>query len=283
MTAALLGLAAALCLGIADFMSRFSARALGAPLTYGAVLLIGTGAATAWVLISGMPFVWSLYGCGMAVLHGIAVALMCMLLYAGLARGPVSVVAPIVAAHPALVLAVAAIMGQRLSAVQGIAMFAIVAGGIAVARLAVHEDTPGAHASRETLFIAFGACIAYVFLILTAQAAAPLIGETQTMWIGRLSGLLFIALILLGQGVKLALPKPWVPYVGAQAILDTLGYFAFLAGATTAAPQVTMVVASAFSVVTVLLAWFIIREPISKLQWIAIAMIAVGTAVLGGT
>lgn len=283
MTAALLGLAAALCLGVADFMSRFSARALGAPLTYGAVLLIGTIATTAWVVFSGMPFVWSAYGCAMAVLHGIAVALMCMLLYAGLARGPISVVAPIVAAHPALVLAVAVVMGERLSVVQGIAMFAIVAGGIAVARLAVHEDAPGAHASRETLFIAFGACLAYVFLILTAQAAAPVIGETQTMWIGRLSGLVFIAVILLWQGVRFALPKPWVPFVGVQAVLDTLGYFAFLAGATTAAPQITMVVASAFSVVTVLLAWIVIREPIGKAQWIAIAMIAAGTAVLSGT
>lgn len=283
MIAALLGLAAALSLGIADFMSRFSARALGAPLTYGAVLLIGTMAATGWVLVSDMAFVWSAYGCGMAVLHGIAVAVMCMLLYAGLARGPVSVVAPIVAAHPALVLAVAVIMGERLSPVQGIAMLAIVAGGIAVARLSVHEDSRGAHASGETLLIAFGACLAYVFLILTAQAAAPLIGETQTIWIGRLSGLVFIVMILAGSGVKLALPRPWVPYVGVQALLDTLGYFAFLAGSATTEPQVTMVVASAFSVVTVLLAWLVIREPISKPQWLAIAMIAAGTAVLSAT
>ena len=41
MISALFGLASALSLGGADFMARFSARALGAPLTYGFVLLVG--------------------------------------------------------------------------------------------------------------------------------------------------------------------------------------------------------------------------------------------------
>jgi len=41
-------------------------------------------------------------------------------------------------------------------------------------------------------------------------------------------------------------------YVGLQGLLDTAGYFTFLAGANTVAPHITMVVASAFSVVTVL-------------------------------
>ncbi len=283
MTAALLGVAAALGLGAADFMSRFSARALGAPLTYAAVLLIGTVVATPWVLISGTSLVWSPFGNAMAVAHGISVAIMCMLLYTGLARGPIAVVAPIVAAHPALVLAVNVAMGVRPSAAQWAAMVAIIAGGVTIARLGVAEDNPAAHADRATILVALGACVAYTALVLTGQAAAPLIGETQTMWVGRWSGLVFIALILLGQGASVRIPSQWLPYVVLQGALDTLGYFAFLAGATTTAPHVTMVVASAFSVVTVLLAWLVIREPIAKAQWAAIALIAAGTGVLGGT
>ncbi|MEZ5827701.1 MAG: DMT family transporter [Hyphomicrobiales bacterium] len=283
MIAAVLGLAAALGLGIADFMSRFSARALGAPLTYGAVLLIGTIGASAWVLLSGVQLVWSPLGWGLAIAHGIFVALMCMLLYAGLARGPVSVVAPIVAAHPVPVLAVNVAMGVRPGAMQWLAMVAIIIGSVFIARLAVSEDNPAARADRTTLQLAFGACFAYAALVLTGQAAAPLIGETETMWIGRWSGLVFIAAILLWQGTSVRIPAQWVPYVIVQGGLDTLGYFAFLAGSTTASPHVTMVVASAFSVVTVLLAWLVIREPIGKAQWGAIALIAAGTAILAGT
>ena len=44
-----------------------------------------------------------------------------------------------------------------------------------------------------------------------------------------------------------------------------------------------MVVASAFSVVTVLLARVVIKEQVTPLQWAAIALIALGTAVLSGT
>jgi drug/metabolite transporter (DMT)-like permease len=90
-------------------------------------------------------------------------------------------------------------------------------------------------------------------------------------------------LALVAQGVRLQVPSNWWPFVGLQGGLDSLGYLAFLAGANTAAPHVTMVVASAFSVVTVLLARVVIKEQVTPLQWAAIALIALGTAVLSGT
>ena len=64
---------------------------------------------------------------------------MCILLYMGIARGPIAVVVPIVAAHPALVLVVNVLMGVRPSAVQWAAMAVIIAGGVFIARTAVAE------------------------------------------------------------------------------------------------------------------------------------------------
>ncbi len=284
MISALLGLASALGLGAADFMARFSARALGATLAYAAVLLVGAVGTTAWLLASGAELVWSPLGSGIAVLHGVCVAVMCILLYMGIARGPIAVVVPIVAAHPALVLVINVLMGLRPSVTQWAAMAAIIAGSILIARSAVAEaEAPEAKLNRVTLLIALGACVAYAAIVLTAQAATPLIGEFQTMWIGRWSGLIFIAGVLVVQGVRFRIPSAWVPFVGLQGGLDAAGYLTFLAGANTAAPHVTMVVASAFSVVTVLLARIIIKEPVSKDQWGAIVLIAIGTAVLTGS
>jgi len=285
MIPALFGLAAALGLGVADFMSRFSARALGAPLTYGAVLLVGTVGTSLWVLLSSTPLIWSPLGCAAAAVHGLFVALMCILLYAGLARGPIAVVAPIVAAHPALVLAANVVMGVRPSAAQWVAMTVIVAGGIVIAATAAPEDGDNkkASADRTTLLIASGACLAYAALVITGQAAVPLIGETQTMWIGRCSGLVFVVLILIFQRATVKIPSEWLPYVGLQGALDSLGYLAFLAGAATVAPHITMVIASAFSVVTVLLARLILHEAVSATQWLAIVLIAMGTAVLSSS
>jgi drug/metabolite transporter (DMT)-like permease len=284
MISALFGLTSALGLGAADFMARFSARALGAPLNYAAVLLIGALGTTIWLLATGTELVWSPIGYVMAFLHGIAVAIMCILLYMGIARGPIAVVVPIVAAHPALVLVVNVLMGLRPSAVQWAAMAVIIAAGVFIARTAVAEpEEAEAESNRITVFIAIGACLAYVAIVLTGQAATPLIGAPQTMWIGRWTGLIFIAGILLAQRTPIRIPAEWMPFVGLQAGLDTLGYIAFLAGSNSAAPHITMVVASAFSVVAVLLARLVINEPVSKMQWAAIALIAGGTAVLSAT
>jgi drug/metabolite transporter (DMT)-like permease len=284
MISALFGLASALGLGVADFMARFSARAIGAPLTYALVLLVGAIGASIWLLASGEDLVWSPLGCALAVAHGIFVSVMCVLLYMGMARGPIAVVAPIVAAHPALVLAVNVLMGVRPSVVQWAAMATIIGGGILIARSATEESAnPQSESNRISVLIAFGACLAYTALVLTGQAATPLIGEFQTMWIGRWAGLVFIAVVLLLQKQSPRVPAKWLPFVVLQGILDGLGYITFLAGSNTAAPHVTMVVASAFSVVTVLLARIVIHEPVSKTQWGAIALIAGGTAVLSAT
>ena len=281
MISALYGLASAFGLGAADFMARFSARALGAPLNYAAVLLIGALGTTIWLLAAGTELIWSPLGYTFAVVHGIAVAVMCILLYMGIARGPIAVVVPIVAAHPGLVLAVNVLMGVRPSAVQWASMAVIIAGGVFSARSAV-EGPDEAEVERNRVTV-LGACLAYVAIVLAAQAATPLIGAPQTMWVGRWTGLIFIAGILLVQRAPLRIPAEWLPFVGLQAGLDTLGYIAFLAGSNSAAPHITMVVASAFSVVAVLLARLIIDEPVSKMQWAAIALIAGGTAVLSAS
>lgn len=89
-----------------------------------------------------------------------------------------------------------------------------------------------------------------------------------------------MGVVLLVQRAKLDLPQAWFPFLISQGVLDGLGYVAFLAGSTTAAPHVAMVVASTFSMFTVFLARVVLDEPISRGQWASIALIAIGTAVL---
>ncbi|MBY0562327.1 DMT family transporter [Hyphomicrobium sp.] len=286
MNSVLFGIASAASLGVADFMARFSSRALGATLTYAVVLLIGVITSSVWIAVSGERLIWTPVGCALAIVHGLSVAAMCMLLYAGLARGPVAIVAPIVAAHPAFVLVVNVAMGLRPTFYQWAAMVVIILGGILIARSA--EGHPQFAASdrkelRKTIIIALGACLAYVVLVTTGQASAQRIGELQTLWLGRLSGFLLVGVMLAVQRRSIAIPRAWIPFVGAQGLLDTLGYIAFLAGSTTSNPHITMVVASTFSVVTVVLAKFVLKELVSRQQWLAVAMIAAGTAVLSGS
>ncbi len=283
MNAALLGLVSVLSFGAADFMGRFSTRATNAVASYGAVLLVGVIAMTIWVAVDGEPLVWSEAGIALAMLHGFAVVVMSLLLYTGLARGPVSVVAPIAAVHPALVLLVMVGFGIRPSALQWAAMLVAIAGGVLIARTAGEGGDTAETSGREfrkTLWIAVAACLFYAVLILLGQAAVPHIGAVQTAWIGRLSGLVLILVIAAALGQSLRVPPRWLPFLAAQGLADMLGYVALTAGSTTPNPEITAVIAAGFSVVTVLLGWVILKERIGLVQWAAIAMIGGGAVVL---
>lgn len=285
MNAALWGVLSALSLGVADFMGRFSTRATSAAASYGAVLLIGAIAMTIWVAFDDAPLIWSPAGIALAILQGFAVTIMSMLLYTGLARGPVSVVAPIVASHPALVLLVLVAFGSRPSVLQWAAMLVVLAGGILIARTAEASegDLPGDRRElRKTLGIAAASCLFYALLILLGQAAVPLVGPIQTTWISRLSGLALLLGLAAMLGQTLRVPPRWLSFLAVQGLADMLGYVALTAGSLTASPEITAVVAAGFSVVTVLLGWIILKERIGPLQWLAIAMIAGGSAVLAG-
>ncbi len=264
-------------------MGRFSTRATNAAASYGAVLLVGAIAMTIWVAADGVPLIWSPLGIALAALQGFAVVAMSLLLYTGLARGPVSVVAPIVAVHPALVLLVMVALGSRPSGVQWAAMAVSIAGGVLIARTAGEgggSEPIDRGALRKTLLIALASCLFYAMLILLGQAAVPLIGPVHTTWIGRLSGLALMLGIAAALRQSLRVPPRWVPFLAAQGLADMVGYVALTAGSTTPNPEITAVIAAGFSVVTVVLGWVILKERIGPVQWVAIAMIVGGAGVL---
>ena len=334
------GCLSALCLGTADFMARFGTRALGARSVYLVVLAIGACALTFVVLVSDAPLVWSAPGWALSAVHGLSVVVMSVLLYTALARGPISMVAPIVAAHPVLVLAFAFATGQRPSLAQWLAMAVIVAGVIAVARFAragpgeadasqagwkttaprgealrgdprasfvdprhsaksvpakagtgnprestddgepLSSEEPAAR--RTTLAIAAGASVAHALIIISGQAAVPYMGELQTTWIGRLTGLVALLALFAVRRERPRCERSWLPFLLLLGLLDTSGYLALFAGSTGPHPEATAVAASTFGVVTVILARIVLRESITRIQWTAIALVFGGVAALAG-
>ena len=213
---------------------------------------------------------------------------MCILLYVALARGPIAVVAPIVAAHPALVLLVNVLAGVRPSALQWAAMVSHPrAAASLITRSAASEteprrcrEKPGHAADRHWRVRSL---MPRIFL--TAQVATPLIGALETMWIGRWTGLALHCLDPARRKASGRACRPtWLPFVSLQGGPRRGGLFhAARRRQQSPPPHITMIVASGFSVVTVLLARIVIHEPVSKTQWAAIALIAAGTAVLTAT
>ncbi len=296
MTAALLGIAAALGWGCADFIARYTGRGLGP-----ATALFGMLAFSALLMSLGawafqVPLVWDAAGWWLLVLTGLGVMLLTLLLYWGLARGPVTMVAPIVGSYPAFSLIFALLQGIRPGLWQWLAFGAVMAGVILVSRagngdLSRAEAPEGAnHAGadpfrqprelRKTLLIAFGAALVYAMTVEVAQEAGETYGEVQTVWMARWISLLATVLYLLVRREPLRLPRRWWPLLLLQGVLDAAAYTALVAGGSGAEGTVTAVVGSAFCAVTVLLARAILKEAVRGPQWVGIVLIVAGVATL---
>ena len=281
MIPAICGSLSSLSLGIADFAGRFSGRALGADVAYFGVLLVGTIVLTAWVGASDTPLVWDLSHLWVVAICGIATALMTILLYAALVRGPVSVVAPIVASHPVLVLIFWVVMGARPNTIQWIAMSFTVIGVIVVSRSGgkLIDTGPPGH-FRTTLLIAGASCLAYSVLVIAGQSAIPIYGNIQTLWLSRIFGLGFLGIVFLLRAKAPIIPIRWWPLILVQGALDSGGYLFLFIGSELDGRHIAAVTASAVGAVTTILARVFLNERMQMMQWIGVLFIFSGIAVL---
>ena len=74
--------------------------------------------------------------------------------------------------------------------------------------------------------------------------------------------------------------RRWWPLLALQGLLDGAGYLALLVGSEGPGSAVAVVVASAFGAVTVVLARLFLREAMTWPQWVGIALVVGGVAVL---
>jgi drug/metabolite transporter (DMT)-like permease len=280
MVAVLFGVITALCWGCADFMARFTGRAVGPDvalfgmLSASAVLLTLLVAATAAPLIGSFAS-WHLIGA-----TGIGVMAATLLLYAGLARGPIAVVAPIAAAYPAFNILFGFVAGIVPSGAQWSAILTVMAGVAVVARFAPEPEADVVGDLRVTLLIALLSALAFAVAISAGQAAARLHGELAVAAAARWVSVVAALGYLVARGRPVVVPRGWRLPVAAQGTLDGLAYIALFAAAQGPGSVIAAVVASSFAAVTVLLARFVLKEPMSLAQWAGIAMIVAGVGAL---
>jgi drug/metabolite transporter (DMT)-like permease len=285
MSPALWGLLTALGWGSADFIAPFTSRALGHRVALFGMLAAGTALLTAAVWLLEMPLARDPSGVWLIALTGIGVMVATMLLYWGLARGPVTVVAPIVGSYPAFNVALALMLGVRPTQVQWAAMGVVMAGVVIVALSSGRFEARWGYTRAQltrTVWIALSASLGFAVTVAAAQYATPIYGELQTAWMARWVSLTTCGLVLLALREPPRLPVRWWPWLLAQGMLDTGAYLALAAGSRGEAKEITAVVASTFSAITVLLARIILREPMTWQQWGGIALIIGGVAVLSG-
>jgi drug/metabolite transporter (DMT)-like permease len=285
MTAVLLGLAAALSWGLADFAARFTGRAVGPTLATLAMLATSAAAISLILGWQAVSIDWRWPSLLLPALSGFGIAAATLLLYYGLATGPVTIVSPIAGSYPALVVGFEVLTGFRPSLAQWCAMAVTLIGVIVVARAGGHFSESGRFSSaamRQATLAAVGACLTFAVGVVAGQQAVPDQGELGTLWLSRVTALLVLVAVLAARRERPALPLRWLPLLTAQGLLDGGAYLAIFAGAAGDGAAIVAVVSSAFGVVTTLLGRLFLDERVTTVQWLGIALVFGGVAVLSG-
>lgn len=283
MSSVILGLVAALSWGVYDFLSRFPSRAVGPIPTVLAVTFFGLLMLSAWVVIGGhgVTIVWP--ELWLVAVAGIFFALATLALFAAFALGPMTIVAPIAGSYPALAMLLALTQGARPSALQWLAVSGVMVGVVIISRGGGRYEDSGELTKsdmRTVLGLAGLACLCFAIAVTASQAAVSTFGNVQTVWLGRIFGLLVIGLIYLWRSPGAKLPWRWLPLLALMGCLDVAALAALTAAGNLPSPEFTTVVSSAFGAITVMLARAFLKEPLAPTQIGGIVLIFGGVAAL---
>jgi drug/metabolite transporter (DMT)-like permease len=289
----LLGLATALSWGSADLGARFATRKIGTFRTMLYMQLSGFLLLTGCMpLLGGWghlmdgsgPRVWA-----WGIFAGLLNTSSTLALYRSFEIGKMSIVAPVSASYPVLTMLLSTFTGERITPVRLAGMVLTIVGVIMVARgekipddaNPIDEQTQPQKKSLGVgwaLYSAFG--FGVMFWLLGIRIV-PMMGAAPSVWIIRLTSVLATALVVLLARRSMALPLRqdtlWILGIG---VLDTSAYVFNNFGMKLEQISVVSVLASLYGAVTVALAALILKEPVSRMQWLGIVSIFVGIVLI---
>lgn len=277
MIAVLGGLGAAFAWATTMICATRAARLIGATSVLAWVMLIGLVLTLPWALVRGVPDVdgsatiW-------LTLAGVGNCAGLLLVYTGVRIGKVGVVAPIASTEGAIAALVAVVAGEQLAPGAGAALV-LVAAGIVLAGLRGDEPSSGSE-NRDLEAAFFGAAAALSFGV-SLYATGRVGTELPVAWAilpPRIVGVLAIAVPLALAG-RLTLTRRALPFVLGAGVAEVVGFALFVLGARHGI-AVTAVLASQFGAIAAVMAVFLFRERLTRLQVVGIAAIAAGVAVM---
>jgi drug/metabolite transporter (DMT)-like permease len=276
------GLTAALIWAVHDVLARKLSQGVALVPILVVVLASGCAVLAPVALIMGDWSAMTGRAVAISVAYGLAYAVAAGALYKAFSLAPVRLVSPVIGAFPMLSLLVAAAQGQPVTPLDWLASAAIVIG-IAIVGLASRDDTPEGYAASPG--VAFGwaalACIGFAATFALGQEATRQGAELPAMLIGRVVGLAAILTLAL---IRRASVRPQRGQVWVLALMGTFDAVALgLVTAAGALPRAeyASVTSSLFGVLTVLLAAWFLKESVRTVQWLGIACVFTGIAVLG--
>ena len=283
-----LGIATAVVWGSSDFLARFAARSVGSArallgmqswgLLFITILLVfsrdwghlfdGSG----W-----QPWAWGF-------LAGAITTSAMLALYRAFEIGKLALVGPVSASYPALTVILSLLSGERLSLHRALGIVAALLGVILVAAGEKTSSDAAAEKAKVTAGLTWAIAAAFGFAIvfwLLGIRVIPRAGAVAAVWLIRITGVLITLAVVLLRKIPLRIKSQ-----RTRAQLYTMGFFdtgAFALsnlGMRVEGTAIVTVLGSLYGAVTVTLAALFLKERIALLQWLGIAAIFLGVALI---
>lgn len=275
----ILGLLAALTFGTGDFLSRFSSQEVGFKnslfwmLTIGGVFYL----IVTFFIIGELSL--NIIGLSNSFLAGVLIMFGLLLLYRGLLMGPVSIVASICAINPLFVFLIRFALGTQPTVLQWIATIIVIIGAILVSISAdSFKESLGMEKSKinESIKVAFMSSIMLAMGLIFLQEATEVFSSLEAVVYTRFFSLFSLAFLLFFIKERIFITKKSIPILISQGILESTGNFCIATAYAFDKVSIAVVISSGFGLVTVILAKFILKEKISKIQSLGILLTFAG-------
>lgn len=278
MAAVVLGIGAALCWGLADFLGGIRTKALTLALVLVVSQVAGTLAAILVVAIGQIEApdlgeVTPAFGAGVAQLVGISA------LYRALSIGTMSVISPISASGAAVLPVVVGVAtGDYLAALQIAGMAAAFLGVLLATR--APESIEGPAVSREALILSGIAALGFGFFFVFMDAAVEDAGVFWALLVTRVTAVAVLGAALLAVRPQFSWHRSALPALALIGLLDVGANLCFALGSDTGLLSVVSVLASLYPVATVVLARALLHERLVPVQGAGVVIALAGVAMI---
>ena len=217
-----------------------------------------------------------------AAASGLAFAVAIGSLYRAFSLAPVRLVSPVIGAYPLLTLIFAVVQGRSVGLVDWLAVLLIVIG-IGIVALASRGDGPEHYAAPPAVALGWAALSALGFALTFAlgQLAARAGSDLPVILVTRLVALGAIAALAIRARARLAPARSQLGILALMGLLDAAALGLVTASGSLPKAEYASVTSSLFGVLTILLAAWFLKEGVRTVQWLGIAAVFTGIAVLG--
>lgn len=273
MAAVGLGLIAAFAWGLHDLCVRYVSQRT--PILSALLTVLITGAFfQAIVIIIQLDFtLLPLKETGLAVIAGVCFAIANIGLYKAFEIGPVGLVAPLTATYSILSVLWGAVTGQPVSFIQWCVVLLVPIGIAIVAAFAKSDQNSGLKAKISAAIgwaLLASVCFALTFGL--GQSLMTVVPDLMGMFTIRLAAIVALILIIVALKAPLWAPRPQWRILGTMGFLDAFALACVLTAGNLVNANFAAVAASAFGVITIILAWAFLKERMTTFQWVGVGI-----------